>query len=527
MQYRRMLALAAIATLLVVLAGCGGSGGGRRGPVEVASVQISVIWPETAGPVDTQLIPDASTSIKIEIFEQPPAGSLLGDAIINKPQTTAVINNIPVGDVRVCCNAYPLPNAVGVAQATAEELRTVVSGGPNTFTITMASTITNVVIAPVSPQVQEGGGTQTLTATAKDASNNTVMVALGAWTWNIQGLWMWPPGAPASVDASTGVLTGVHDGTCTVRAVESESGVSGTASVQVTDVIYVNTTTWNAGGQIDYPRGLGLRSSNSDVILADTSNERVQGFTSSGAHLWTKGNSGFTACNNGEFDYPEDCAVYGSFAYVIDDDHHRVQKLSVSTGGYVRKWPDIGCVSGNGNGEFNSPGGIGARGSYVYVADTSNHRIQQFTTLGVFQAAWGSGPGTGNTEFNNPYDVAIDSEGNMYVADFNNHRIVKRDSSGSYVRKWGSNGAADGQFNFPYHLAVDARDNIYVTDKNNHRIQKFTANGVHLKTFGSGPGGGVGQFQYPAGIDVAPDGKVYISDSGNDRVCVWTPIPPP
>ena len=527
MQYRRVLALAAIATLLVVLAGCGGSGGGRRGPAEVASVQISVIWPETAGPVDTQLIPDASTSIKIEIFEQPPAGSLLGDAIINKPQTTAVINNIPVGDVRVCCNAYPLAGAMGVAQATAEELRTVVSGGPNTFTITMAFTITNVVITPSSPQVQEGGGAQTLIATAKDASNNTVLVAPGAWTWSIPGLWMWPPGPPASLDASTGVLTGVHDGACTVTATECESGVSGSASVQVIDVIYVNTTTWNAGGQLHYPHGLGLVSSNSDVIVADTYNERVQGFTSSGAHLWTRGTSGVTACNNGEFDYPEDCAVYGSYAYVVDMWHHRVQKLSVSTGNYVRKWPDIGCVSGAANGQFKWPGGIGARGSYVYVADSSNHRIQKFDTFGAFQASYGSGPGSGSTQFDLPYDVAIDSQGNMYIVDSNNRRIVKRDSGGGYVTKWGSFGTGDAQFNFPYHLAVDARDNIYVTDKNNHRVQKFTAKGVHLATFGSGPGSGVGQFSYPAGIDVAPDGKVYVSDSGNDRVCVWTPIPPP
>jgi DNA-binding beta-propeller fold protein YncE len=57
--------------------------------------------------------------------------------------------------------------------------------------------------------------------------------------------------------------------------------------------------------------------------------------------------------------------------------------------------------------------------------------------------------GTGDGQFNNPYDVAVDRYGTVYVADSSNHRIQKFTSDGKFITKWGSEGSADGQFAFP------------------------------------------------------------------------------
>src|SRR3989337_2007894 len=101
-----------------------------------------------------------------------------------------------------------------------------------------------------------------------------------------------------------------------------------------------------------------------------------------------------------------------------------------------------------------------------------------------FTLKWGTF-GTGNGQFDNPYDVAVDSAGYVYVADTYNHRIQKFTSDGVVVKAWGSYGTENGQFNYTMGLAIDNLGNIYVTDACNNRIQKFTSNGVFLETWGS------------------------------------------
>ncbi len=113
-------------------------------------------------------------------------------------------------------------------------------------------------------------------------------------------------------------------------------------------------------------------------------------------------------------------------------------------------------------------------------------------TAPTFVTKWGS-PGPGDGQFNTPYHVATDADGNVYVADFNNHRLQKFDSNGVFIAKWGSNGTGDGQFNSPMGIAIDTTGNVYVADFYNHRIQKFGPNGAFIAKWGSN-GTGDGQF---------------------------------
>ena len=196
---------------------------------------------------------------------------------------------------------------------------------------------------------------------------------------------------------------------------------------------------------------------------------------------------------------------------------------------------------GSGDGEFSSPRSVAvdAAGN-IYVADTSNARIQKFDSNGGYLSQWGSN-GTGDGQFAGPVGVAVDADGNVYVVDNSNHRIQKFDNSGAFLFLWGwdvvagnaetgfevctpadtcqagNSGSGDGQFKFPWGVAIDDAGSVYVADTNNDRIQKFDSNGVYLTQWGSN-GSGDGQFKFPYDVAVDAAGNVYVADRDNDRI---------
>ena len=239
--------------------------------------------------------------------------------------------------------------------------------------------------------------------------------------------------------------------------------------------------------------------------------------------------------NNGRFLYPTKSAVDGSGnLYVADTSNNRIQKFN-SNGGYITQWGSYG----SGNGQFMNPRGIAVDSSgNVFVADYDNHRIQKFTYDGVYITQWGS-YGSGNNHLKYPEGVAVDTSGNVYVADTgrayyggsgpiyelivdSNHRILKFTSNGVFITQWGSYGSGNGQFYLPRGVAVDLSGNVYVADTGNSRILKFTSDGVYITKWGS-YGSEDGQFYGPYGVTVDTSGNVYVADTVNLRIQKFAP----
>ena len=117
--------------------------------------------------------------------------------------------------------------------------------------------------------------------------------------------------------------------------------------------------------QFYYPSGIAADSAG-NVYVADTYNNRVQKFTSSGAFVTKWGGEG---AGNGQFVSVCAIAVDGAGNVYVGDQTMRIQKFS-STGTYLTQWGSYGT----GNGKFMSLGGIAADGSgNVYVVDTTNN----------------------------------------------------------------------------------------------------------------------------------------------------------
>jgi DNA-binding beta-propeller fold protein YncE len=260
----------------------------------------------------------------------------------------------------------------------------------------------------------------------------------------------------------------------------TESDLPSTVSTNPTYEFSLKWGTKGSGeGEFDMPRGVAVASDGS-VYVADSRNHRIQKFTPEGVFVSKWGTEG---AGDEQFESPEDVAVaLDGSVYVADTENNRIQKFT-SEGVFVSQWG----TQGTGEGEFNNPTGIAvASDGSVYVADTDNDRIQKFTTEGTFVSKWGDEwygedeggdeefVGTGDGDLFSPKGVAVASDGSVYIADTYNNRIQQFTSEGVFVSTWGTEGTGDGQFSNPHGIAVASDGSVYVANWTNHRIQKFS-----------------------------------------------------
>ena len=127
---------------------------------------------------------------------------------------------------------------------------------------------------------------------------------------------------------------------------------------------------------------------------------------------------------------------------------------------------------------LNYPYGIYFDGyQNLYVADTTNHRIQYFprgSTTGTTIAGSSSGTaGSSLSELNSPYYVHVDPNRLMYILDTSNYRVLKwqlNEPLGFVVAGGNGNGAQLTQIGVSYSMFVDSNGNVYVSESSNHRV---------------------------------------------------------
>lgn len=240
-----------------------------------------------------------------------------------------------------------------------------------------------------------------------------------------------------------------------------------------------------------------------------------------------------------QFHYPYGIALGpDGNLYVADTHNHKlrmvtpegvVTTIAGSTGGYADGTgaeAQFYYLTGL---AFNSDGDM-------IVADKDNNKIRKVTMDGVVTTYAGSTSGyvDGNlseAKFSSPFNIAFDANGDFYVADASNHKIRKVSSDGVVTTVAGSSqGYAEGtgdaaQFNYPYDVAVDANGDVLVADTFNQRVRKITiADGSTSSYAGTGSTGsndGVASeatFSYLTGITIGPNGTIYIADKDSHKI---------
>ncbi len=300
--------------------------------------------------------------------------------------------------------------------------------------------------------------------------------------------------------------------------------------------------------------GIAVDSSG-NVFVADEGNAVIRKITSAGVVSTFVGTAGATGLTDGTGAAARLTAPRGlrtdsaGNLYFSDNRANTIRKATPA--GVVTTLAGTASVAGSADATgtsatFNGPSGLVLDSSgNIYVADSSNDTIRRITPAGVVTTFAGtagrssSTDGTGTAaKFEDPYNVAVDSAGNIYVAESDAHCIRKITPAGvvtTLAGLAGTFGSTDGtgtaaRFNTPSGVTVDSAGNVYVADSGNHAIRKITAAGV-VTTFAGSPSAGgstdgtgtAARFNEPHGIAADPSGNLYVSDTALNTVRKITP----
>lgn len=251
---------------------------------------------------------------------------------------------------------------------------------------------------------------------------------------------------------------------------------------------------------------------------------------SSGPTLVTSGLSGPTAV-----------AVTAFPTYLVADTGNNRIVAYNSTGAQL--WT---LASGVGGAAFNAPQGLsiaqGTGGASLWVADTGNHQIVRFDAPSPSSApavfgAYGS-YGAGYSQFVEPKGMLAvnntpavrttlsDYQHFIAVSDTGNHRVqIINGNDGQFITRFGSYGNSKGEMRFPTTVARStASRGFFVLDSGNRRLQEWVGSveGVEVSVGGTVAGDTERiNFVAGAGISVAAT-----ADTTNAEVDVTVKIAP-
>jgi sugar lactone lactonase YvrE len=205
--------------------------------------------------------------------------------------------------------------------------------------------------------------------------------------------------------------------------------------------------------------------------------------------------------------------------------------------------------TGSAGGQLKGPTGVAVDASEnVWVADTGNNRIEEFSGKGKFIETFGkevnktkveakgteaeknlctaaSGntcqagvAGGANGQLGEPLGIATAPGSKIWVTEKLNKRLQEFNSAGEYLGQvTGSSGAL---FAEPFGIAIGAEGHIWVAQGGMGSIEEFTEAGAFMREIVGAEryGSGNGEFHHPTAVSTDSKGNVWVADTGNVRV---------
>jgi len=216
-----------------------------------------------------------------------------------------------------------------------------------------------------------------------------------------------------------------------------------------------------AEGKMNFPKGIAV-DRDGFVYVADCNNCRVQVFSSTGELQRVIGSIGSIG---GSFANPQGVhADAEGRLLVADTRNHRIQ---------VFRGNDLIAIVGDlgdGDDQFRLPTACvtGPDGD-ILVLDSKHGLVKVFGKDLKFKRGFG-GVGAAAGLLNLPQGMALDDRGHLWVADTNNHRLQEFTLEGTLVSVLGKHGRAPGEFDSPTGVLCNGAS-IFVADNGNGRVQ--------------------------------------------------------
>jgi sugar lactone lactonase YvrE len=194
--------------------------------------------------------------------------------------------------------------------------------------------------------------------------------------------------------------------------------------------------------------------------------------------------------------------------YIGDQYNHRVRKITVSTGVMTTvAGSGLTGYSGN-NGPATSaniyrPCGINLdSNNNIYFGEYDGYGVIRKVTVstGIISTVAGTGSQGYNgdniqatsAKLNSPYDVVVDSYGNLYIADWSNNRVRKVTvntgvittivGTGSGSSTGDGSAASSASVNGPIFVRFDSAENLYITEIVGSRVRKVSTVTTEIPT---------------------------------------------
>jgi DNA-binding beta-propeller fold protein YncE len=295
------------------------------------------------------------------------------------------------------------------------------SSDPNRVQITVQSSPTTTTFASITDPVDLKWDGTNLYVLSGSTATVTEFAGDGTSIRTLGGIGTSPSGL--DVDASGNVYVAVTASNQVWKLNPSGGSFAADSTFGVGGVIGLTNGASGANtSQFNAPFDVAVSPDGGTISVSDSGNNRIQQFsTTNGSFLTAFGTNGTDV---GQFNTPKGL-TYDSVGnlYIVDSGNNRIAVAQDS------EVLGVSGTNGTALGQFSGPVNISVGERGIYVADTSNNRIQCFNLLGngVYSFTPSDIRYGFTTNFSSPFAVA--AVGNLtnelfYVADTGNNRVV-------------------------------------------------------------------------------------------------------